>query len=298
MIAEEEAAKAGYEELMAAKEKEIAAATKAIEEKLQRQGELSVEIVQMKQSLTDAEEALIEDKKFLEDLEKNCATKEKEWAERCKMRQMELLALADTIKILNDDDALELFKKTLPSPSLIQLRTYAKKAQHKALALLKKAHLPGQGIDIDFITLALTGRKVDFSKVIKMIDDMVELLAKEQHDDDHKKEYCTKQLDFAEDKGKELTHNIEDLEKTIADNAEGISALKDELDGLAEGIKKLDDSVLEATIQRKKENEEYTELMSSNTAAAQLIEFAKNRMNKFYNPKLYKPPPKRELTEE
>merc|ERR1719262_54071 len=29
-----------------------------------------------------------------------------------------------------------------------------------------------------------------------------------------------------------------------------------------------------------------------------LIEFAKNRMNKFYNPKLYKPPPKRELTEE
>merc|ERR1719301_233573 len=30
----------------------------------------------------------------------------------------------------------------------------------------------------------------------------------------------------------------------------------------------------------------------------QLIEFAKNRMNKFYNPKLYKPPPKRELTEE
>merc|ERR1719161_1986739 len=29
-----------------------------------------------------------------------------------------------------------------------------------------------------------------------------------------------------------------------------------------------------------------------------LIEIAKNRMNKFYNPKLYKPPPKRELTEE
>merc|ERR1719305_1200679 len=29
-----------------------------------------------------------------------------------------------------------------------------------------------------------------------------------------------------------------------------------------------------------------------------LIDIAKNRMNKFYNPKLYKPPPKRELTEE
>merc|ERR550537_1771976 len=38
--------------------------------------------------------------------------------------------------------------------------------------------------------------------------------------------------------------------------------------------------------------------MASNTAAKELIGFAKNRMMKFYNPKLYKPPPKRELTEE
>merc|ERR1719487_1451689 len=38
--------------------------------------------------------------------------------------------------------------------------------------------------------------------------------------------------------------------------------------------------------------------MASNTAAVELIGFAKNRMNKFYNPKMYKAPPKRELSEE
>merc|ERR1719262_1883080 len=38
--------------------------------------------------------------------------------------------------------------------------------------------------------------------------------------------------------------------------------------------------------------------MASNNAAIQLIEMAKNRMNKFYNPKMYKAPPKRELSEE
>merc|ERR1712086_585645 len=38
--------------------------------------------------------------------------------------------------------------------------------------------------------------------------------------------------------------------------------------------------------------------MASNTAAKELIEFAKNRMQKFYNPSMYKAPPKRELTEE
>jgi len=53
-----------------------------------------------------------------------------------------------------------------------------------------------------------------------------------------------------------------------------------------------------ATEQRKDENAEYTQLMAGNTAARELILFAKNRMQKFYNPKLYKAPPKRELTEE
>merc|ERR1719191_2034862 len=35
-----------------------------------------------------------------------------------------------------------------------------------------------------------------------------------------------------------------------------------------------------------------------NSAAKDLLAFAKNRLNKFYNPKLYKPPPKRTLSEE
>merc|ERR1712157_246122 len=53
-----------------------------------------------------------------------------------------------------------------------------------------------------------------------------------------------------------------------------------------------------ATENRKEENEEYTELMASDGAAKELLGFAKNRLNKFYNPKLYKPPPKRELAED
>merc|ERR1719379_410287 len=139
----------------------------------------------------------------------------------------------------------------------------------KALQALKGHHA-----GIDLIAMAMSGKKVDFSKVIKMIDDMVVLLAKEQQDDDHKKEYCNGQLDITEDKAKELKHSIGDIEKTIADNAETISTLEEELAGLADGIKKLDQSVLDATVQRKKENADYTELMSSNTAAKELLDFA------------------------
>merc|ERR1719190_71330 len=38
--------------------------------------------------------------------------------------------------------------------------------------------------------------------------------------------------------------------------------------------------------------------MASDAAAKEVLGWAKNRLNKFYNPKLYKAPPKRELTRE
>merc|ERR1711956_193285 len=102
-----------YEALMAAKQKEVETLNAMIEEKLTRKGELGVELAGGLNELEDTKIALAEDEKFLAELETGCATKEKEWAEVCKTRQEELVALAETIKILNDDDALELFKKNL-----------------------------------------------------------------------------------------------------------------------------------------------------------------------------------------
>merc|ERR1719326_747943 len=68
-------------------------------------------------------EAIEKDKAFLKELEEGCGTKESEWAERQKVRADELVALAETIKVLNDDDALELFKKAMPvkGESFVQL---------------------------------------------------------------------------------------------------------------------------------------------------------------------------------
>merc|ERR1719492_701126 len=133
---EEEAVKS-FDALMAAKKKEVEANTAAIESKLERVGQVGLDIVEMKEDLDDTAKALAEDKKFLAELEKGCATKEAEWDERCKIRADELLALSDTIKILNDDDALDLFKKTLPSSSFIQVQDRSSKTlRQRALIVL------------------------------------------------------------------------------------------------------------------------------------------------------------------
>jgi len=299
--AEEAAAEASaaqtYEELMAAKKKEVEVLSAAIETKMGRVGELGVSIAMMKNDLEDTKEALEEDTGFRGDLGKTCASKQKEWDVRCKERSQELIALQETIKILNDDDALELFKKTLPSASFLQVEESAGALRSRAREILQAAK-PGKSQAIDFIELALQGKQMGFAKVIALIDAMVVTLKKEQVEDDHKKEYCQVQFDIADDKKKGLERSISDSEKAITQTTETLSTVTDEIKALEEGIAALDKSVAEATAQRKDEHAEYSSLMASNSAASELILFAKNRMQKFYNPKLYKPPPKRELTEE
>merc|ERR1719301_444633 len=104
---EEKAAIKDFNALVAAKTKEINALTKQVESKTAQIGELGVELVTLKEDLDDTTKSLAEDEAFLKDLEASCKTKEDEWAARQKIRAEELLAIADTIKILNDDDALE-----------------------------------------------------------------------------------------------------------------------------------------------------------------------------------------------
>merc|ERR550525_2074634 len=228
-----------------------------------------------------------------------CATKQAEWDERCKVRADELLALADTIKILNDDDALDLFKKTLPSASFLQMQTSSLEMKKRALAALQVAQARNKRPELDFIALALRERNQGpFDKVIGMIDEMVAILGEEQTADDDKKAYCEAELDKTEDEKKALERKVDDLGSVLEDTKGMIATLTEEIAALVDGIKNLDKSVAEATENRKAENAAYKELMAADTAAEKLLAMAGNRLAKFYTPKLYVAPPKQELSAE
>merc|ERR1711997_621628 len=94
--------------------------------------------------------------------------------------------------------------------------------QSRALAVLRSAKnsatssaRPG----LEMLVLALAGKghtSGGFGKVIKMIDDMVALLGKEQSDDDDKKAYCADQFDASDDKKKALERAIAGADSSIA----------------------------------------------------------------------------------
>jgi len=290
-----------YEALMSSKTKEVNTLQAQIEEEMTRSGELGVAVTEAYNDVEDTKEALAEDEAFLAELNKSCATKTAEWEVIKATRAEELLALAETIKVLNDDDALELFKKTLPSASssFVQIKVSSALMRKQALALLKaKAHSSQRRPQLDLIEMALQGKQMGFEKVISMIDEMVVNLKKEQEGDDSLKAYCDKEFDESDDKKKMLELSIHDSETAIEELEGAIAQLTADIEALEDGIKALDKSVAEATDMRKQEHSDYEELMASDTNAKEVLLWAKNRLNKFYNPKLYKPPPKRVLSAE
>ena len=70
-------------------------------------------------------------------------------------------------KILNDDDALELFKKTLPAPALIQLAESGHAVKSRALAVIENSK---GDFRLNLIALALKGKKVSFDKVLSVVN--------------------------------------------------------------------------------------------------------------------------------
>jgi chromosome segregation ATPase len=283
--AAEEKAIANYDGLTGDKNAEVAELTKAIEDKITRVGETGVAIADMKNDAKDTADKLVEDKKFLVDLKAECEKKENEWDAVKKERQAELLALADTIKMLNDDDALELFKKTLPSAasSFLQVTVTASAQKARALAVLHAAMKAGKPTrHMDLIALVLHGKTADMTKVIAMIDEMVAVMGTEQTDDDEKKAYCNKELDSAEDKVKGFMLQIKDADAAVKDAKETIATLEGEIVALTGGILMLDRSVKEATEQRKKENAAFKVVKAGNAAAGKLLGMAKDRLSEFY----------------
>jgi len=303
-IEAEETAAAGFAELSGAKKDEISAASSAIETKTARSGELAVSVVNTADDIEDTTKEMADMEAFIANLASMCATKKKEWDERCKVRAEEVSAISETIKILNDDDALDLFKKTLSLEQttrkfgFLQQKT-SKSAVSRARSLLAAIDATGpHKVQLGLIEFSLKAKKVDFSKVLAMIDGMVAVLKEDQVNDDNQKAFCDKDIAKSEGEQKDAEEAIAAGEAFIEETTAEAEAIVEEIKTLEKEIKALDKAVAEATETRKEEHADFLVFQQQSSAALQLIEKAKNRLMKFYQPNLYKEPPKKELSEE
>merc|ERR1719265_2286053 len=80
------------------------------------------EMKEDKDALEDQNTELANAQKYLVSLQVACEQRRKDRDMRAKMRSDEIAAISEAIKILTDDDALEVFKKAVPSASLVSVK--------------------------------------------------------------------------------------------------------------------------------------------------------------------------------
>merc|ERR1719407_20820 len=142
-----------------------------IKEKTALLGKTKVQLAEAKEDLEDTTSAMEADQAFLVDLKERCSVSDKEWEERSKVRSKEISAVTEAIGILTDEDAHDLFHKSLSFLQLSSTRRVVTKVQRAREAasrvLLRQGQKSGNK---SLVQLAAAARLDNFKKVTDSID--------------------------------------------------------------------------------------------------------------------------------
>lgn len=309
VVKTEESAVKSYSTMKASLETLIQTSGASVEKKQEISGDVAVKIVEGKNKVSTTEKQMGDDMKTAAELNEACSDKGGEFDVRQKDAAAEVDAIGQAIGVLNNDDALDLFKKTdtkaeaLNQLSLLQLGTTSRTPVGQALSLTSSA---AQSSNAAVALLAFSARqalqgksgKVDFSKVIKMIEDMADLLKQEGDDDLKSRDGCNQSFIDSEADQKEVTHAIKGVNAEIEDAAAAIDAQKTTIAKTAKDITEAKDAMAKASKQRSEENAEFVEAVQLNKEAVELIMKAKDKLNAYYNPDLVREVPAEEAAKE
>merc|ERR1719440_874239 len=274
---DEKQAAEDFANLKSAKTKEINSATAMVDSKTQELADTEEKLAADKQNKADTEDALAADTKFLADLKERCANADAEFEERTKARNEEQQAVAETIALLNSDEAHDLFGKTVNS--FVQTTVVSRRAR-VVEALRAAAKKTGSEI---LLRLAMVAKLDAFEKVKEAIDNMVAELKVQQKDEVKHRDFCIaefaeneKQTAISQDELSDLGSEIEDLKSTI-------STLEQELSDANAEIADTKTQMKRAGEDREPENAEFQTTVSDQRAAQQILTFALNRLKQVYD---------------
>jgi len=206
--------------------------------------------------LTDTTTTRDADVKYLADLTAVCQTKAADFESRQQLRAEELEAIQKAIEIMSSDDVTGNAEKHLPTlvqkSSLTQLRTDTRgEAQMRAMEFLRTE---AKRLNSRVLSaLAVRASDDPFTKVKKMIKDLIVRLMEEANEEAEHKGWCDTELSTNEQTRKEKTNAVETLHAEIDQLEASIAKLTEDITDLTEAVAALDTAMATATTVRQEE---------------------------------------------
>merc|ERR1719428_2684914 len=272
-----------FAELKDAKTSEISAGEEMAKEKTALLGKTKVQLAEAKEDLEDTTSSMEADQAFLVDLKERCSVSDKEWEERSKTRALEIAAVGETIKILTDEDAHDLFSNTL---SFLQLsstrRTLSREdftREQASRVLLRTGAKSGRRA---LVQLSASVRLDAFKKVEDEINGMISDIEAESASEVALKDKCKEEFHKNDMEVMEIDETIKDLTTKINDFASTIDTLEKEIAALKAEIVETTINVQRSNELRVKSNKEFQSAVADQRATQAILKKALDRLSKFY----------------
>jgi hypothetical protein len=283
MQKDEKTSVAEFGELKSAKTSEISAGEEMAKEKTALLAKTKVQLGEAKEDLEDTTNAMEADQAFLVDLKDRCSVSDKEWEERSKTRSLEIAAVGETIKILTDEDAHDLFASTMSFLQFSSTRRTLSRAdlarEQASRVLLRTAQKSGNKA---LVQLSAGVRLDAFKKVEEEITGMISDIKAESAGEVALKEKCKTEFHKNDMDVLEVETTISDLTTKINDLASTIDTLEKEIAALKAEIVETTINVQRSNELRVKSNKEFQSAVADQRATQAILKKALDRLGKFY----------------
>lgn len=273
----------GFEELMKTKKSELKTLQDTLDKSSGDAAEKTKKLADSKTALDDTKEQLEADEKFFADTKESCQERASQWAQRTRLRTMELHGIAKAIEILSSDDAKKTFEAA--STTFLQLSGAVQASNAKAATSAAYERLKALATKYGSLSLARLATTVHagghFDKVFEAIDKMIGMLRDEAQLDIKDRDFCEHNQGKNKNDMEDLDYNIEKLKETIERLQNEEKELEAKIENHEKDIKQTKENIEELTNMRAEEEKEFLQSVKDDTNAIKLVEEAIKVLTKF-----------------
>jgi len=270
---------AAFAELRAAKSEEIKNNEAMEEQKEDELANMDNTLAEAKEDLDKEQKVLEEDQTFLNNLNDLCAKGSSDFDDRKVARLEEMKAVAETIEILQGDEARDAMSGTF---NFVQISAGRQSSRRQRVAaLLRHAGLRTGSLDLS--VLASSVELDAFTKVKEAMDEMLKMMQTQQADEVKKNDWCKDEIQENEMTTAKTTDRHADLTAKIAELEQTIKTLGEEIDAGNAQITQNELNLQTATEDRQKENHEFQKTIADQTMTVEVLKKALDRLATFYD---------------
>jgi chromosome segregation ATPase len=260
-------------------EDEIKVAKKQLSEATQTRSTTEEEQYSAETALTETQETLAADEKYLAELKQSCSMKATEWAARQKQAGEETAAIEKAKEVLSE--GVKVFLQTSTHLTTASKMEGDMDSRSQVVGILrrisKKAH------SYALMQLLASAQSDPFGKIRGLIEEMIAKLTKEAAEEADQKSFCDEEISESKAKQADLSGKLDKTTARIAKAEADKAKLEEDIKLLETEIAEIDAGQAEATKVRQEEHAEYLKASKDFKDSATAVAKAIAVLSEYYN---------------